>query len=139
RILRCYGNDCLQPFRLVRWAWHDDRGGGDATMFQLDPPGATARAHHSARWADCGAQRGLRGSGRDDMGNTFGRWLRAALVVGGIALGAATLMATPNVAPSGVSVALADPAFNKKDTNENHNNDLGSDDNNEERILKGQV
>jgi hypothetical protein len=72
------------------------------------------------------------------MGNAFGRWLRAALVVSGIALGAATLMATPTVSPSGVNVALADPAF-KKDNNENHNNDLGSDDNNEERQLRGQV
>jgi hypothetical protein len=72
------------------------------------------------------------------MGSTFGRWVRAALIVGGIAVGAATMMATPNISPAGVTVALADPAL-KKDTNENHNNDLGSDDNNDERRLKGQV
>ena len=72
------------------------------------------------------------------MGSTFGRWVRAALIVGGIAVGAATWMTTPGVSPAGVTVALADPAL-KKDTNENHNNDLGSDDNNDERRLRGQV
>jgi hypothetical protein len=71
------------------------------------------------------------------MGTSFGRWVRAALLVGGIAVGAATWMATPGVSPTGVQVALAGPAL--KDSNENHNNDLGSDDNNEERVLKGQV
>ncbi len=72
------------------------------------------------------------------MGNSFGRWVRAALLVGVIALGAASWMATPGTSPTGVTVALADPAL-KKDTNENHNNDLGSDDNNDERRLRGQV
>jgi hypothetical protein len=71
------------------------------------------------------------------MGSSFGRWVRVALIVGGIAVGAGTWMATPGISPDGVQVALAGPAL--KDSNENHNNDLGSDDNNEERLLKGQV
>ena len=71
------------------------------------------------------------------MNSSFGRWARAALIVGGIALGAASWMAAPNGSPTSVQVALAGPAL--KDSNENHNNDLGSDDNNDERRLRGQV
>ena len=71
------------------------------------------------------------------MGSTFGRWVRVALIVGGIAVGAGTWMTTPGISPTGVPHALAGPAL--RDTNENHNNDLGSDDNTEERVLKGQV
>ena len=70
------------------------------------------------------------------MNPSIGRVVRALLLVGGIALAAASFASTSSISPS--SVAFAVPADNRNQ-NENHNNDLGSDDNNAERQLRGQV
>ena len=71
------------------------------------------------------------------MGNSFGPWARTVLLVGMIALGGMSTLAVQGTSPTARSIAFAGPAY--KDNNENHNNDLGSDDNNDERQLRGQV
>lgn len=70
------------------------------------------------------------------MGSSFGRWARALLLVGVIALAATGLMSVPGASPNAASVAFAGPAL---DNNSDNNDDPTGDDNNDERQLRGQV
>jgi hypothetical protein len=67
------------------------------------------------------------------MGNSFGRWARALLLVGVIALAATGFMSVPGASPNATSVAFAGPAL------DDNNDDPTGDDNNAERELQGQV
>jgi hypothetical protein len=69
------------------------------------------------------------------MGNSFGRWARAALLVAVIALAAMSIVTSQGIGPT---VAFAGPMASNGNGNDN-NGDTTSDDNNEERQLEGQV
>ena len=68
------------------------------------------------------------------MGDSFGRWARALLLVGVIAFAAMSFAMVPGASPNAASVAFAGPAAGN-----DNNEDPTSDDNNDERILRGQV
>src|SRR5215216_3720423 len=68
------------------------------------------------------------------MDNSFGRWVRAVVLIAVIALAATGIMSASSTSHVPTSVALAGPAFGK-----DNNDDPTGDDNNEERELRGQV
>jgi hypothetical protein len=72
------------------------------------------------------------------MANSLGRWARAIALVGVIALALMSIMSVYGPSSTMASMAYAGPAAANGNGNGN-NGDQTSDDNNEERVLQGQV